>query len=73
MDSWSEQCDPQRWWQALHDTGMDVDALLHQPYAMDAPLPWDHVQVRQGRAFLAEQHRRAVTQQQAMGTAPSPT
>jgi hypothetical protein len=52
---------------------MDVDALLHQPYAMDAPLPWDHVQVRQGRAFLAEQHRRAVTQQQAMGTAPSPT
>lgn len=72
MDSWSEQCDPARWWQALGDAGIDVAALLHQPCELTAPLPWDHIQVRQGRAFLAEQYRRAVAQQQALQAAPDP-
>ncbi len=72
MDSWSEQCDPQRWWQALQDAGIDVDAVLHQPHDIAAPLPWDHVQVRQGRTFLAEQHLRAAAQQRALQAAPAP-
>jgi radical SAM superfamily enzyme YgiQ (UPF0313 family) len=61
LDGWREQFDAARWWQALADAQIDVDALLHQPYALADKLPWDHVNVRQGRAYLEkEQHRSAV-------------
>jgi radical SAM family uncharacterized protein len=62
MDSWSEEFNPQRWWQALADTGIDVEAILHQPYAMDATLPWDHVNVKCGRTFLEKEQLRSAAQ-----------
>ena len=40
---------PDRWWQALADAGIDVRRVLHQPYALDDKLPWDHVHVKYGR------------------------
>jgi predicted RNA-binding protein with PUA-like domain len=55
----------------LADAGIDVESLLHEPRAVHETLPWDHVQVRQGRAFLAEEHLRSVTVRQAWETVPS--
>jgi hypothetical protein len=62
FDAWSDQHRPELWRHALAETGIDVDAVLHRPYPLDAPLPWDHVGIRQGRAYLAREHRLAAEQ-----------
>lgn len=66
MDSWRERFVPQRWWEALADTGLDVQRLLHEPYDLDAPLPWDHLNVKYGREFLEKEQLRSIDQLQAM-------
>lgn len=62
MDSWTEQFDASRWWQALVDAGIDVQRLLHEPYAVDQTLPWDHLRVKYGREFLEKEQARSVLQ-----------
>ncbi|NLX57245.1 MAG: TIGR03960 family B12-binding radical SAM protein [Planctomycetaceae bacterium] len=66
MDSWSEQFQPERWWQALADAGLDLQVILHQPFAPDATLPWDHVNVKCGRTFLEKEQLRSVAQRNRM-------
>jgi radical SAM family uncharacterized protein len=66
LDSWREHFNPGRWWQALADTGIDIDAALHRPYALDARLPWDHLNVKKGRAYLEKEQNRSVMQLAAM-------
>ncbi len=70
MDSWSEMLDPQRWWQALADAGIDLEATLHRPYPRDAVLPWDHVLVKCGRPFLEKEHARSTAQLDPMHEVP---
>jgi radical SAM family uncharacterized protein len=62
LDSWREHFRPDRWWQALADTSIDIEATLHRPYALDARLPWDHLNVKKGRAYLEKEQNRAVVQ-----------
>ena len=31
--------------------GIDVDAAIHQPYAVEPGLPWDHINVKKGRTY----------------------
>jgi radical SAM family uncharacterized protein len=69
MDSWRERFDPQRWWQALADAGLDVQQLLHTPYEIAARLPWDHLSVKYGREFLEKEQARSAGQLQAMAEA----
>jgi radical SAM superfamily enzyme YgiQ (UPF0313 family) len=52
FDGWAEKLDPQRWWQALSDAGVAVEKSLHAPVVAPLPLPWDHINIRQGRAYL---------------------
>jgi radical SAM family uncharacterized protein len=59
LDAWAERLRPWLWWQALADAGIDVEDLLHRPRPPDAPLPWDHIQVRQGRAYLEREQQRS--------------
>jgi radical SAM family uncharacterized protein len=59
LDGWTEHRRAELWWQALADCGIDVDALLHRPYPLDATLPWDHVGIRQGRGYLEREHGRS--------------
>jgi radical SAM superfamily enzyme YgiQ (UPF0313 family) len=66
LDSWSERLDAPRWWQALADAGIDVDAVLHQPHALTDTLPWDHVNVKKGRAYLEKEQNRSVDQLKQM-------
>ncbi|MHB8954114.1 MAG: TIGR03960 family B12-binding radical SAM protein [Pirellulaceae bacterium] len=73
MDSWREQFQAPRWWEALADCSIDVETLLHQPYAVDAPLPWDHVQVKYGREFLEKEQLRSVAQLTHMQESSPPT
>ena len=61
--------DPERWWKALHDANIDIEKQLHEPYELMAKLPWDHVNVKSGREFLAKEQTRSLTQLEAMADA----
>lgn len=62
FDAWAEKLDPELWWQAIADAGIDVEKTLHLPYPADAALPWDHIGIRQGRAYLEREQRQAAEQ-----------
>lgn len=62
MDSWQEQLDAGRWWTALADAGLDVNQLLHRPFAVEEKLPWDHVTVKQSRGHLEKEQARSLLQ-----------
>jgi len=66
MDSWSEYLDPSRWWKAFDDAGVDAIQTAHEPFTLDDKLPWDHVNVKSGRAFLEKEQSRSVVQLDAM-------
>jgi radical SAM family uncharacterized protein len=69
MDSWSENFDGGRWWQAIADAGLDVEQLIHQPYEINDKLPWDHVNIKYGRTFLEKEQTRSIVQFAAMADA----
>ncbi|MEX0714174.1 MAG: B12-binding domain-containing radical SAM protein, partial [Pirellulales bacterium] len=62
LDSWRECFQPDLWWQALADGGVDVEATVHRAYALDARLPWDHLNVKKGRTYLEKEQNRATVQ-----------
>ena len=66
MDSWSERFDAARWWQALAEAEIDWQTILHEPYELGAALPWDHIHLKPGRAFLEKEHLRSIDQLAAM-------
>lgn len=69
MDGWTEHLDPNRWWDAIADAGIDVDSQVHQPYELMDKLPWDHVNVKFGRPYLEKEQGRATVQLAAMADA----
>ena len=62
MDGWTEYLDPGRWWQAIADAGIDVERQVHEKYDLNEKLPWDHVNVKFGRAYLEKEQGRAAVQ-----------
>lgn len=62
FDGWAEKLQPELWWQALSDTGIDVEKTLHLPCPAPATLPWDHIGIRQGREYLEREQQRAAGQ-----------
>ncbi len=69
LDSWREHFQPDLWWQALADCNLDVETTAQRTYALDAKLPWDHLNVKKGRAYLEKEQNRAVVQLAAMAGA----
>jgi radical SAM superfamily enzyme YgiQ (UPF0313 family) len=69
FDSWYEQFNPGRWWDAMQAVGLDPLKTLHRPYELTDRLPWDHINVKKGRTFLEKEQQRAVVQLQEMATA----
>jgi len=69
LDSWSEMFNGPRWWQALADSGVDYERVLHEPYELADKLPWDHMNVKYGRTFLEKEQNRSVVQLDAMAEA----
>ena len=55
FDAWDDHLQPDLWWQAVAESNIDVDAVLHRPYPLDAKLPWDHIAIRQGREYLEKE------------------
>ena len=71
LDSWSECFRPELWWQAFRDLGIDVDFYSHRQRPMSERLPWDHVNVKKGRAYLEKEQDRSVIQLKVMAEAVS--
>jgi radical SAM family uncharacterized protein len=69
LDSWFEHLQPDLWWQALADSGLDIDATIHRSYPLDARLPWDHLNVKKGRTYLEKEQQRSTLQLTAMAGA----
>jgi len=59
FDSWMEHFTPQIWWDTFRDLGLPIAEILHRPWDPHARLPWDHITIRQGRAYLEQEHDRA--------------
>ena len=55
FDGWAEKFQPQLWQQAIADAGVDVEKLLHLPCPAPSALPWDHINIRQGREYLVRE------------------
>ncbi|WP_182868448.1 TIGR03960 family B12-binding radical SAM protein [Stieleria mannarensis] len=69
MDGWTEHLDPDRWWSAIEDAGIDVRQQVHDKYDLLDKLPWDHVNVKFGRTYLEKEQNRATVQLQALAEA----
>ena len=62
MDGWTEYLDAGRWWDAIADAEIDVERQVHEKYELLDKLPWDHVNVKFGRAYLEKEQGRAAAQ-----------
>jgi len=69
LESWTERMDADLWWNALADSGIDVEGLLHRPYDFEDALPWDPIHIKVGRPFLEKEQNRATLQLDAMAGA----
>ncbi len=69
MDGWKECFNPELWWQTFKDLGIDVGFYSHRERPMTERLPWDHVNVKKGRAYLEKEQERSVIQLKVMADA----
>jgi radical SAM family uncharacterized protein len=59
FDAWSDRFDASRWESAAADCGLDIDALAGRDFALDEPLPWDHIDSGVTKDFLKDEFRRS--------------
>jgi radical SAM family uncharacterized protein len=69
FDGWKECFKPQLWWGAFKDLGIDVDFYRSRQRPITEKLPWDHVNVKKGRAYLEKEQERSVIQLRVMAEA----
>ncbi len=69
LDGWSECFQPDIWWKTFEDLGIDVSWYSHRNREMDEILPWDHVNVKKGRAYLEKEQQRSLVQLDVMAEA----
>jgi len=62
FDGWREQHQPDRWWAALEEAGIDWQSTLHRLRPIDARLPWDQIGIRQGRSYLEREQAASLEQ-----------
>ena len=55
LDGWKEHFNPKLWWSTFRDLGIDLDFYTHRQRPMSERLPWDHVNVKKGRAYLEKE------------------
>ena len=69
LDSWQECFKPALWWQTFADLGIDPAFYTHRARPTGEKLPWDHVNVKKGRAYLEKEQERSVVQLGVMAEA----
>jgi radical SAM family uncharacterized protein len=69
LDGWRECFKPELWWQTFADLGIDTAWYSQRSRRMTEVLPWDHVNVKKGRAYLEKEQTRSLTQLGVMANA----
>src|SRR6516165_6826538 len=69
LDGWTECFQPDVWWQTFADLGIDTAWYSQRARPMSEVLPWDHVNVKKGREYLAKEQNRSLVQLQVMAGA----
>ncbi len=69
MDGWRECFKPAVWWQTFADMGIDPMWYSQRSRVMTEVLPWDHVNVKKGRAYLEKEQERSLMQLEVMANA----
>ncbi len=69
LDGWRECFRPGLWWDTFRDLGIDVGFYSHRQRPVGERLPWDHVNVKKGRAYLEKEQERSVIQLKVMADA----
>ena len=69
LDGWKEVFKPDTWWKTFSDLGIDVSFYSHRQRPISELLPWDHVNVKKGRAYLEKEQQRSVVQLGVMAQA----
>ena len=69
LDGWRECFRPDVWWQTFADLGIDTAWYSQRSRPMSELLPWDHVNVKKGRAYLEKEQERSLVQLEVMAHA----
>jgi radical SAM superfamily enzyme YgiQ (UPF0313 family) len=69
FDGWRECFQPELWWKSFRDLNIDVDFYRSRLRPITEKLPWDHVNVKKGRAYLEKEQERSVLQLRVMAEA----
>jgi radical SAM family uncharacterized protein len=69
LDGWRECFQPKIWWQTFADLGIDWQWYAQRHRPVDEVLPWDHINVKKGRAYLEKEQNRSLVQLQVMADA----
>jgi radical SAM family uncharacterized protein len=71
LDGWKEHFKAELWKQVFADLKIDVAFYSHRERPMQEILPWDHVNVKKGRAYLEKEQDRSRIQLHVMAEAIS--
>ena len=62
FDAWNEHFDEYRWWDAIDAVGIDPHEVLGRRSSPDDPLPWNHICISSGAAYLRRHFEESVEQ-----------
>lgn len=62
FDSWTDQFRPDIWEAAIETVGLDVKAILHKQKSPGDTLPWDFIEIRQGRQYLEKEFTQSLAE-----------
>ncbi len=60
FDAWAEQFKFGLWEQAFAEEGMDVHGAAERRFALEEPLPWDHISTGVEKGFMVREYQRGL-------------
>jgi len=60
FDGWSDHFKFAVWQESLARCGVDAEQIVHEERDIDAPLPWDHIDIGVSRRFLRGEREKAL-------------
>lgn len=60
LDGWYEYFDPQRWYDAMEELGIDPAFYANRRRSYDEVMPWDHLDYCVSKEFLIRENKLAL-------------
>ena len=60
FDGWMEHFEPEAWFAAVADAGVDLGEMIYRHRDPDEPLPWDHIGIHVSKRMLQREYARAL-------------